>query len=228
MWVANISVKEERKIPFAPLSLGPSVTGNIGRTDPQGIATHQQKRTPSHCTRKCSKTALHRLTHSHSAHLRRMVMASSDLVSVAIPPYHFIHVLDKNTNVTTLVSGPTTFYRKDHEKIVKMPQRMITITPKEYCIISNPVKKDQNGAVILDEFGQAALIYGDEEYRFTQPPFPLYPGEEMKKEVAPLTVLSSNERTVLTVLLENDGCSKVRVYTDRARRSKYCQKERRK
>ncbi|KAL7061155.1 hypothetical protein AAHC03_09520 [Spirometra sp. Aus1] len=93
-----------------------------------------------------------------------------------------------------------------------MPQRMITITPKEYCIISNPVKKDQNGAVILDEFGQAALIYGDEEYRFTQPPFPLYPGEEMKKEVAPLTVLSPNEALLLSALINfksEDGTDRV-------------------
>uniref|UniRef100_A0A183TC31 Major vault protein n=1 Tax=Schistocephalus solidus TaxID=70667 RepID=A0A183TC31_SCHSO len=130
------------------------------------------------------------------------VMSMPDSVSVAIPPYHFIHVLDKNTNVTRLVSGPVTFFRRDHEKIVKMPRRMITITPKEYCIISNPVKKDENGNVIMDEYGQVSLVYGDEEYRFAQPPFPLYPGEELVKDVTPLTVHSQNEGLLLSAKVD--------------------------
>ncbi|VDL96085.1 unnamed protein product [Schistocephalus solidus] len=120
--------------------------------------------------------------------------------------------MDKNTNVTRLVSGPATFFRKDHEKIVKMPQRMITVTPKEYCIISNPVKKDENGTVIMDEYGQASLAYGDEEYRFTQPPFPLYPGEELAKEVTPLTILSQNKALLLSALVDfksEDGTDRV-------------------
>ncbi|BHF73129.1 hypothetical protein SprV_0401620500 [Sparganum proliferum] len=83
-----------------------------------------------------------------------------------------------------------------------MPQRMITITPKEYCIISNPVKKDENGNVIMDEYGQASLAYGDEEYRFAQSPFPLYPGEELLKEVTPLTVLSQNKALLLSALVD--------------------------
>ncbi|VDN34834.1 unnamed protein product [Dibothriocephalus latus] len=128
-------------------------------------------------------------------------MSTPDCVSVAIPPYHFIHVLDKNTNVSKLVSGPATFFRKDHEKIVKMPQGMITITPKSYCKILNPVKKDEIGNVIIDEYDQASLAYGDEEYRFAQPPFPLYPGEELVKEVTPLTILSANSALLLSALV---------------------------
>ncbi|KAL7061318.1 hypothetical protein AAHC03_010078 [Spirometra sp. Aus1] len=93
-----------------------------------------------------------------------------------------------------------------------MPQRMITITPKEYCIISNPVKKDENGNVIMDEYGQASLAYGDEEYRFAQSPFPLYPGEELLKEVTPLTVLSQNKALLLSALVDfksEDGVDRV-------------------
>nr|VZI33302.1 unnamed protein product [Spirometra erinaceieuropaei] len=89
---------------------------------------------------------------------------------------------------------------------------MITITPKEYCIISNPVKKDENGNVIMDEYGQASLAYGDEEYRFAQSPFPLYPGEELLKEVTPLTVLSQNKALLLSALVDfksEDGVDRV-------------------
>ena len=37
---------------------------------------------------------------------------------VRIGPYHYIHVLDQNTNVTRLESGPQVFVRKDNEKII--------------------------------------------------------------------------------------------------------------
>uniref|UniRef100_A0A0X3NUS8 Major vault protein n=1 Tax=Schistocephalus solidus TaxID=70667 RepID=A0A0X3NUS8_SCHSO len=139
-------------------------------------------------------------------------MSSSDGVNVAIPPYHFLHVLDNNTNVTRLVSGPATFFRKSNEKIIKLPQRMITVTIKEYCIISNPVKKDDNGDIVMDEFCQASLTYGDVEYRFAQPPFPLYPGEEIMKEVTSLTVLAQNKALLLSALINfksEDGVDRV-------------------
>lgn len=38
-----------------------------------------------------------------------------DVTVVSVPPYNYIHVLDRNTNVTRLVNGPITFIRKDHE-----------------------------------------------------------------------------------------------------------------
>lgn len=33
-----------------------------------------------------------------------------------IAPYHYIHVLDQNTNVTRVEAGPLTFIRQDNEK----------------------------------------------------------------------------------------------------------------
>ncbi|VDD79631.1 unnamed protein product [Mesocestoides corti] len=125
--------------------------------------------------------------------------SSSDVV-VPIPPFHYIHVLDKNTNVTRLVTGPATFIRKDHEGVTLMPAKMIVVTTKEYCIILHPVKRDENG-LIIEEYGQAMLDYGEEEYRFAQPPFPLYPGEELKKGVTTLTVLPPNRALLLTALV---------------------------
>lgn len=37
-------------------------------------------------------------------------------VVVPVPPFHYLHVLDRNTNITRLVTGPLTFIRKDHER----------------------------------------------------------------------------------------------------------------
>ena len=33
-----------------------------------------------------------------------------------IPPYHYLHILDQNTNVTRVELGPKTFIRQDHER----------------------------------------------------------------------------------------------------------------
>ncbi|VDN12753.1 unnamed protein product [Dibothriocephalus latus] len=136
----------------------------------------------------------------------------SALFGVSVPPYHFIHVLDNKTNVTRLVTGPITFYRKSHEKILNLAQRMITVTPKEYCIISNPVKTDENNEVVVDDLGQTPLAYGDLEYRFTQPSFPLYPGEEIMQEVTTLTVLGQNKAILLSAMVafkSDDGVDHV-------------------
>jgi len=52
--------------------------------------------------------------------------------SIKIPPFHYIHVLDKNSNVTRLESGPQTFIRQDHEKVVtgETPVKMIVLAPR--------------------------------------------------------------------------------------------------
>jgi len=121
---------------------------------------------------------------------------STDPIIVAIPPFHYIHVLDKNTNVTRSINGPVTFVRKDHESVVKQPERMITVSKKQYCVVRNPIKK-LLGTVAVDENGQVDLDFGEEEYRFAQPPFPLYPGEMLLNDLKDLTVLSPNDALVL-------------------------------
>jgi major vault protein len=95
-----------------------------------------------------------------------------------IPPYHYIHVLDLNQNVTRLEIGPKTFVKQDNEKVILGPEKMITIPPRNYCIIENPVQRNAvDKAVLFDENGQAKLAFADSEIRFNQDPFPLYPGE---------------------------------------------------
>lgn len=35
---------------------------------------------------------------------------------IRIPPYHYIHVLDQNSNVTRVEIGPKTYIRQDNER----------------------------------------------------------------------------------------------------------------
>jgi len=107
-----------------------------------------------------------------------------------IKPFHYIHVLNTNTGVTDVVSGPRTFTRQEHEKVLCGPDPMIIVPPRNYCIISNPVIRDEAGEPIRNEHGNYKLRHGDEEIRYhQQDPFPLYPGESIYGSVTPLQIV---------------------------------------
>jgi major vault protein len=102
---------------------------------------------------------------------------------ISIPPFHYLHVLDNNKNVTRLVIGPKTFRCDEHETVVFGPEKMIVVPPRHYCVIKNPVLRNEDGSVVVDEFGQSKLRHGDTQIRFEQPdPFPLYPGEVLEPD----------------------------------------------
>jgi len=109
---------------------------------------------------------------------------------IRLKPFHYIHVLDNNNNVTYVETGPQTFTVMDHQTIVLQPTPMITIPPRHYCIISNPVQRDEKGKVIADQHGQVKIHHGDEHIRFEEEPFPLYPGEKLYGKVSPLQVVA--------------------------------------
>ncbi|CAL8071868.1 unnamed protein product [Calicophoron daubneyi] len=111
---------------------------------------------------------------------------------IRIAPYHYVHVLNLNTNITRLLLGPRTYVCLEDEKIVVGPEKMICLPPMKYCIISNPVVKSEAGAPVLDNTGQVKLKKGDVEYRFSQDPFPLYPGEALFGEIADVPVVAAN------------------------------------
>jgi len=108
---------------------------------------------------------------------------------IRLKPFYYIHVLDNNANVTTVETGPQTFTVMDHQTVVQKETPMIIIPPRHYCIISNPVHR-VDGNISFDKHGQAKLKHGDEEIRFEQEPFPLYPGEQLYGKVAPLQVVA--------------------------------------
>lgn len=119
-----------------------------------------------------------------------------------IPPYHYIHVLDLNENVSRLEIGPKTFVKQDNEKVVLVSTKMITVPPRNYCVVENPVLKDKDGKVVYDSCGEAKLVFADLEIRFSQDPFPLYPGEVLKQPVTPLKVIPANSALRLKAILD--------------------------
>jgi len=58
---------------------------------------------------------------------------------IRIGPNKYIHVQDCNTNLTTLITGPFTFIRQDHELVVTGIESMISLPPNSYVRIDNPV-----------------------------------------------------------------------------------------
>jgi len=119
-----------------------------------------------------------------------------------IPPYYYIHILDQNTNVTRVEIGPKTYIRQDNEKVVYGPQQMITIPPRHYCIVENPVLLDGENKVVFDNNGQAKLKHADLDIRLAQDPFPLYPGEVLQKPKTALTVVHVNAALRLRAILD--------------------------
>jgi len=139
----------------------------------------------------------------------------SDASVYRIPPYHYIHVLDQTTNVTRLETGPQTFVRKDNEVVIVKPERMVTVPPRHYCVVLNPVLRDVDGEVLRDNLGQVRLEHAEEEIRLQQEPFPLYPGEDLKLKVTLLTVVPALAALRLKVTRDfTDGNKKERKAGD--------------
>ncbi|EGC38895.1 major vault protein beta (MVP-beta) [Dictyostelium purpureum] len=127
-------------------------------------------------------------------------MASQPSTVIRVKPHHFIHVLDNNTNVTRVEVGPQTFTRQDHERVLHpTPLPMILIPPRNYCIIDNPIIR-KDGVLVVDQFNQPKLRHGDQEIRFSQDPFPLYPGEVLIAQPVPLQVIQANSALRLKCL----------------------------
>ena len=70
---------------------------------------------------------------------------------------------------------------------------MVLIPPRHYAIISNPVCRNRDRSLLVDKHGQAVIAHGDEEIRFEQEPFPLYPGEKLFGRVNPLQVVPAGQ-----------------------------------
>ncbi|DAZ96292.1 TPA: hypothetical protein N0F65_008325 [Lagenidium giganteum] len=99
---------------------------------------------------------------------------------IRLPPYKYVHVLDTNSNVSRVLSGPLTYTRQEHEHVLTSPQDMIVLPAQHYVEIRNPVVISETGEVVRDKFNQAKLRHGEIEFRVFDKypePFPLYPGE---------------------------------------------------
>ncbi|CAF3424743.1 unnamed protein product [Rotaria sp. Silwood1] len=124
-----------------------------------------------------------------------------------IPPYYYIHVLDQNTSVTRLEIGPQKFFKQDNETIVFGPDKMITLPPRHYCVIENPVVKNEDDQAQFDKNGQAKLLHGSQDVRLEndyKEPFPLYPGEVLKQAATLLKYVAANSALRLKAVLDFD------------------------
>jgi len=133
---------------------------------------------------------------------------------IRIPPFHYIHILDTNTNISMIRLGPDSFVKQDHEKVTTgmTPRKMITIPPMHYVMIKNPVVRDAKGEPTKDEHGEYIVIHGENEVRtqdkFAEP-FPLYPREELISGVEPLLVVKEHTALHLEALRDFKGDDKV-------------------
>lgn len=129
---------------------------------------------------------------------------------VRLKPFQYIHVLDLNTNLTTVRVGPLTFTRAEHEQVVAGPDRMIIIPPRHFCRIANPVIVE-NGEVQTDAYGNYALRHGDQEIRFEREPFPLYPGEQLVGQVEQLKMIEANNALLVRAVRDYEADGELRL-----------------
>ena len=85
----------------------------------------------------------------------------------------YIHVLDNNTNITRLEVGPQLFTPKQHERVLGAPTPFVIIPPQHFAVVTNPV------VPATRDNPPYKLKWRDSEIRLSQPPFPLYPGEQI-------------------------------------------------
>ncbi len=80
----------------------------------------------------------------------------------------FKYFLLQTSNVTRVEIGPQTFVRKDNEKVLMAATKMVIVPPRHFCVIKNPVARDDDGEIIKDVLGQIKLLHADLEIRLAQ------------------------------------------------------------
>lgn len=133
-----------------------------------------------------------------------------------LKPLEFAHVLNLNTNISYVESGPKSLILQENQKVVFGPATFVIIPPGHYCTIINPAK-------LPVPYGeQAKLNVGQEEMRFHQEPFPLHPGEELcgargldlKSGIFKLPVVPPSKAMKLQALVDFDDNGTLRTAGD--------------
>lgn len=108
---------------------------------------------------------------------------------------------------------------------------MIKLPPNHYCIIKNPVVRDEDGKIVIitytltslkveSEFGESKVRFEELGIRTQQSypdPFPLYPYEQLYQDVKKYVFLKDNEALVLRALrpfVDNRDSDKERFIND--------------
>lgn len=154
----------------------------------------------------------------------------------------YTHVEDTDSCEVLTLLGPLVFPLKAcHRVLPPAPLPCVVVPPAHYVIVLNPVlrtgeeasgRRNRKGAgyplvckdddttsttqspLLLRQPTVAVARPGQREIRFSQPPFPLFPGEALEGPPAPLLLLRHGEALLLT-------CTEAFAYSDedRARRS---------
>ena len=84
---------------------------------------------------------------------------------VSIPPYHYAHVLDTETNIVSLEEGPKKLTLTMEKKMKEGVKKMLVIEYDQYYGIENPVMRDASGNVVKGPQGYFKNRLGFVEYR---------------------------------------------------------------
>ncbi|KAI6655628.1 Major vault protein alpha-like [Oopsacas minuta] len=109
---------------------------------------------------------------------------------IGIRPLHYVHILNRNNNVTSLDLGPKNLVLKEHESLIKGPFAHVILHPGQYCVISDPVIREAEDRTV--EGIPYAQRFGEHEVKLYGEPFPLYPGETMKVAPKSLPIVLAN------------------------------------
>jgi major vault protein len=125
-----------------------------------------------------------------------------------LAPFTYIQVLDATSNIMRVELGPQTFIRQDNQKVVFGPAKMVTIPPRHYARIKNPVARAKDGGLVYEgEYRQIKLRHAEEEIRLAQGPFPLYPGEELVGGIQQLTMVAPDSALRLKAIQDFNDVS---------------------
>lgn len=113
-----------------------------------------------------------------------------EIQRVSLKKNEYAHIEDSNTGAILVKEGPKVITLEAHQKLVEKKLKVI-LGSNQYCTIKNPVSKNENGNIILDEYGQAELLVGNKEVRIGPLSFALYPGEYLVDNVKNEYVLGS-------------------------------------
>eukprot|EP01130_Rhizamoeba_saxonica_P003235 TRINITY_DN1382_c0_g1_i4.p1 TRINITY_DN1382_c0_g1~~TRINITY_DN1382_c0_g1_i4.p1 ORF type:complete len:383 (-),score=83.60 TRINITY_DN1382_c0_g1_i4:43-1191(-) len=91
----------------------------------------------------------------------------------------------------------TVYYILLTDIVILGPEKMVIVPPRHYVVVNNPVvmQPTENGEKqpLFDENNQVVLKHGDQEIRYSQDPFPLYPGEVLDGNIRAIQLVFPNQ-----------------------------------
>ena len=102
---------------------------------------------------------------------------------VTIPPLHFCHILNSNTNIVRVEVGPQRYTLSSEEVLEKRPTPFVTVPPRHYVQVFDFVS-NRHSLPYKNNFGRVDLRYNVE-------PFPLFPNERIS-DIVPLPIINED------------------------------------